>query len=65
MSELTFQTWKLSGSTTVGCTISFPGKTPQVTAMAEEEQLVMSSVPYMKGAWSGVGNNTCDTPCVH
>jgi hypothetical protein len=29
----TFQIWKLTGSTTVGCMISMPGKTPQVTAI--------------------------------
>ena len=30
---LTFHDKKLMGSTTVGCTISLPGKTPHVTAL--------------------------------
>lgn len=32
-SKLAFQAMKLTASTMVGCTISFPGKTPQVTAL--------------------------------
>ena len=48
--HLTFQIWKLTGSTTVGCMISLPGKTPQVTAMGwEGSQLVRFSVPC--GRW--------------
>ena len=45
-----FQIWKLTASTTVGCMISLPGKTPQVTAMGwEGSQLVRFSVPC--GRW--------------
>ena len=48
--RLTFQIWNLTGSTTVGCMISLPGKTPQVTAMGwEGSQLVRFSVPC--GRW--------------
>ncbi len=34
--ELTFQTEKECGSTTVGCTTSLPGNTPHVTAFTSE-----------------------------
>ena len=43
---LTFHTWNDSGSTTVGWTISLPGKTPQVTAIGVAVQFVMSSDPW-------------------
>ena len=44
--KITFHMLKLILSTTVGCTISFPGNTPQVTAMGwPGSQLVHASEP--------------------
>lgn len=42
----TFQVLKAIGSTTVGCMISFPGKTPHVTAIGVVRSQFVSSSPY-------------------
>ena len=39
--QRTFQTVKDCGSTTVGCTTSFAGNTPQVTALTESESTLL------------------------
>ena len=47
----TFQTVKDCGSTTVGCTTSFAGKTPQVTALTESESTLLCTCSM--GTWQG------------
>ena len=45
VTQLTFQIMNATGSTTVGCTISMPGNTPQVTAVVVDWEFVMLGSP--------------------